>query len=124
MARIDLAFTSTADPYTESAYLHGEDPVGIRAPILAGTAAGIRIENSDNWDEDQGDVWAAWEEVEDETGAAIEIAASTTKAVRRCIAHTKWMSLVRVRLRAVTGAGADSNQTSGTVSLFTANVRR
>lgn len=123
MALFDLDFTTSADPYTESMWDQGYDLAGVRSPALANSAAKLWIEASANWTPELGDSGATWEVVEDEVGDKVEIAVSDSIAVRRHIAPTGHLGLGRFRMKAVTGAGADANQTSGTLNVVLVKVK-
>jgi hypothetical protein len=123
MARFDLAFTSDADPYTESMYDQGLDIAGVRCPALANSAAKLWIEASVDWTPELGDSGATWEPVEDEVGNKVEIAVSDSIAVRRHIPPTGHLGLGRFRMKAVTGAGANANQTSGVLNMVLVKVK-
>lgn len=129
MPMISLDFTTTADPYTDSAYAMGMDLCGYHCPSLGNSAAFLEVQVSLNWDAQPGtdpadkDATATWETLKktDDNNFQYPVAVGTTRAVRWNPAEM--MVLERFRLKAVQAGGADANQTTGTVDLMMGKVR-
>ena len=124
-ADLNVAWTLDADPYSESFDPGDRDIIGFEcAQALANAGEAIELEHSEDWDahsstDPDGD--ATW--VPMTSGADLISFAVPAAAFSERFSPTSSMKLGRVRLKAVTAAGADADNAEGYVGVVLGKVR-
>ncbi len=125
MADLTVDWTSGADAYSESFDTGDRDINGFEiASALANLGAKLQLEHSEDYVAGDGDPDgnATWVKVYDDANTAIAWTVGTAACCAR-FSPSSTMKLGRVRLKAVTAADADANQTTGSVGLNLVKIR-
>lgn len=115
MSRADKVWTFDSSQYSSSFNMSHNDPVNIRVPVMEANTAGLRLQKTADalnvLDAD-----ATWDPAaKNDAGTVIEWPASDSEVTTFLLNPGNYLSLGRIRLRAVNASGADVSQVAQVV---------